>query len=68
MIPMKQWENFSKHISYQPMDVTDAKDYDKIAKIAKDKEAEFGCTSQHSFLYGRSPSAGSGYRKKFRQP
>src|SRR4029079_9219818 len=24
------WEKFSKHISYQPMDVTDSKDYAKL--------------------------------------
>lgn len=38
----EEWESFSKHVSYQPMDVADAKDYATIAKIATDKEAEFG--------------------------
>ncbi len=38
----KEWENFSKHVSYLQMDVKDENDYKQIVKIAKDKEAEFG--------------------------
>ncbi len=49
------WEKFSKHICYQPMDVTDAKDYEKIAKIAKDKEAEFGVHPNILFYMAVAP-------------
>ena len=38
----KEWENFSKHVSYLQMDVKDENDYKQIVKISKDKEAEFG--------------------------
>ena len=37
-----KWQAFSKHVSYLQMDVNDEKAYDKLAKIAKDKEAEAG--------------------------
>jgi glucose-6-phosphate 1-dehydrogenase len=50
-----QWEQFSRHISYQPMDVTDAKDYDKIAKIAKDTETEFGLHPNILFYMAVAP-------------
>ena len=33
-----EWEKFSKHISYIPLDVTNSEEYSKIAKIAKDTE------------------------------
>jgi glucose-6-phosphate 1-dehydrogenase len=49
------WEKFSKHIVYQPMDVTDAKDYGKVAKIAKDKEAEFGVHPNILFYLAVAP-------------
>ena len=37
----EQWKKFSKHISYVAMDVTNDKEYSKIAKIAKDTETKF---------------------------
>jgi glucose-6-phosphate 1-dehydrogenase len=51
----EEWEKFSRHICYQPMDVTDAKDYAKIAKIAKDKEAEFGIHPNILFYMAVAP-------------
>jgi glucose-6-phosphate 1-dehydrogenase len=37
-----KWKEFAKHISYLQMDVNDPKAYEKLATIAKDKEAEAG--------------------------
>jgi glucose-6-phosphate 1-dehydrogenase len=51
----EEWKNFSKHICYLPMDVKDAKDYIKIAKIAKDKEAEFGIHPNILFYMAVAP-------------
>jgi glucose-6-phosphate 1-dehydrogenase len=51
----EEWKNFSKHIYYLPMDVKDAKDYIKIAKIAKDKEAEFGIHPNILFYMAVAP-------------
>lgn len=35
-----KWKEFSKNLSYLQMDVADDKSYEKIAKIAQEKEAE----------------------------
>lgn len=35
-----KWKEFSKNLSYLQMDVADDKSYEKIAKIAQDKETE----------------------------
>jgi len=51
----EQWEKFSKHVSYQPMDVTASDDYVKISKIAKDKEAEFGLHPNILFYMAVAP-------------
>jgi glucose-6-phosphate 1-dehydrogenase len=51
----EEWKNFSKHICYLPMDVKDAKFYIKIAKIAKDKEAEFGIHPNILFYMAVAP-------------
>jgi glucose-6-phosphate 1-dehydrogenase len=51
----EKWDKFSKHITYQPMDVTDGKDYSKIAKIAKDTEAEFGIHPNILFYMAVAP-------------
>ncbi len=37
-----KWKEFSKHICYLQMDATDPKEYEKLTKIAKEKEAEAG--------------------------
>ncbi|MEP6926149.1 MAG: glucose-6-phosphate dehydrogenase [Ginsengibacter sp.] len=50
-----EWKNFSKHISYLPMNVTDANEYSKVAKIAKDKEAEFGVHPNILFYMAVAP-------------
>src|SRR5690242_19912462 len=36
------WKAFSKHVCYVQMDATNAKEYEKLTKIAKEKEAEAG--------------------------
>ncbi len=36
------WDEFSKHICYMQLDVTDASHYDQIAQLAKQKEEEWG--------------------------
>lgn len=51
----EDWANFSKHISYVAMDVADVKDYSQIAKIAKDKEAEFGVHPNILFYMAVAP-------------
>src|SRR4029079_6788267 len=51
----EDWKNFSKHLSYQPMDVTAANDYGKIAKIASDTEAEFGVHPNILFYMAVAP-------------
>ena len=51
----EKWKNFSRHICYMPMDVKDAKDYAKIAKIAKDKETEFGIHPNILFYMAVAP-------------
>ncbi|MGH2565925.1 MAG: glucose-6-phosphate dehydrogenase, partial [Ginsengibacter sp.] len=51
----EEWKNFSKHISYVPMDVTTAKEYSKIAKIAKDTEAQFGVHPNIMFYMAVAP-------------
>ena len=50
-----QWGKFSKHVSYQSMDVNDAKDYAKITKIAKDTEATFGVHPNIVFYMAVAP-------------
>ncbi|MEO8763777.1 MAG: glucose-6-phosphate dehydrogenase [Ginsengibacter sp.] len=51
----EDWEKFSKHISYVPMDVSCAEDYLKIAKIAKDTEAAFGMHPNILFYMAVAP-------------
>jgi glucose-6-phosphate 1-dehydrogenase len=51
----EDWKKFSTHISYQQLDVTNATDYAKIAKIAKDKEAEFGVHPNILFYMAVAP-------------
>ena len=51
----EDWKNFSKHLSYQPMDVTAANDYGKIANIARDTEAKFGVHPNILFYMAVAP-------------
>src|SRR6185503_5840546 len=51
----KNWKKFSKHISYQQLDLTNATDYAKIAKTSKDKEAEFGVHPNIIFYMAVAP-------------
>ncbi len=46
----ENWKDFSNHFSYIQMDVKDPKEYQKIEKITKDKEAEIG-TPPHVIFY-----------------
>ena len=50
-----EWANFSKHISYIPLDVTNAKEYAKIAKFAKDTEAKFAVHPNIIFYMAVAP-------------
>src|SRR5487761_2112594 len=50
-----EWKNFSGHISYLKMDINDTNDYEKIVKIAKDKEAEFGVHPNIIFYMAVAP-------------
>ncbi|MDR3715667.1 MAG: glucose-6-phosphate dehydrogenase [Puia sp.] len=40
--PNGHWDDFSRHVSYLQMDAENDADYQKIADIVKNKEAEFG--------------------------
>src|SRR5947199_10173662 len=51
----ESWQNFSRHMSYLPMDVTKAEDYAKLAKIARDKEAKFGVHPNILFYLAVAP-------------
>src|ERR1700733_9377794 len=51
----EEWEKFSKHISYVPMDVSNAGDYSKISALAKEKEAEFGVHPNILFYMAVAP-------------
>ena len=50
-----KWEEFSKHLSYVQMDVTDPKAYDKLIEIAKKKEDESGAHHDVVFYMAVAP-------------
>ena len=50
-----KWEEFSKHISYLQMDVTDPKAYDKLIEISKKKEDEAGVHPNIIFYMAVAP-------------
>ncbi|MEO8819852.1 MAG: glucose-6-phosphate dehydrogenase [Ginsengibacter sp.] len=50
-----KWKAFSKHLTYLSMDVTDAKAYDKLTEIEKEKESEAGLHPNVVFYMAVAP-------------
>ncbi len=50
-----KWKEFSKHLSYVQMDVTDPKAYDELITIAKKKESEAGLHPNVVFYMAVAP-------------
>lgn len=51
----ENWDKFSAHVDYLRMDINDEKDYAKISKAAKEKEAEFGVHPNIIFYMAVAP-------------